>query len=50
MKKNFEVYVAGSLNGSFSTREEAEKRLNELKNSFLAMVHPKECFYIKENN
>jgi len=46
--KNFEVYVAGTLKGSFTTREEAEQLLTALRNSFLAMVHPRDVFYIKE--
>ena len=46
--KNFEVYVAGTLQGTFETREEAERLLNALRNSFLAMVHPRDVFYIKE--
>ncbi len=46
--KNFEVYVAGTLKGTFTTREEAEQFLNALRNSFLAMVHPRDVFYIKE--
>lgn len=46
--KKFEVYVAGSLVGKYETREEAEARLNEVRHSFLAMVHPQEVFYIKE--
>ena len=46
--KRFEVYVAGSLIGTYETREEAEARLFEARHSFLAMVHPQDVFYIKE--
>ena len=46
--KRYEIYVAGERLYSYNSREDAEKALNEAKNSFLALVHPKECFYIKE--
>jgi hypothetical protein len=44
----YTVMVAGTKEGTYKTREEAEKRLNEVKNSFLAMVHPKDTMFIKE--
>ena len=44
----FEVIVAGTSIGTFDNREDAEKRLDEAKNSFLRMVHPVDVFYIKE--
>lgn len=44
----YEVLVAGTVIGTYNTIEEAEKRLNEAKHSFLAMVHPKEAFRIAE--
>ena len=47
-KKMFEVFVAGSSLGVFNNRADAEKRLDEAKNSFLRMVHPVDVFYIKE--
>ena len=44
----YEVMVAGTVAGTYNTREEAEARLNEVKNSFFAMVHPKDTMFIKE--
>lgn len=44
----FKVIVAGTVIGTYSTKEEAEARLVEAKQSYLALVHPAECFYIKK--
>ena len=44
----YEVMVAGTVAGTYNTREEAEARLNEVRNSFFAMVHPKDTMFIKE--
>ena len=44
----YEVVVAGSVIGTYKNREDAEKRLFEAKHSFLAMVHPINCFFIRE--
>lgn len=44
----YNVIVAGTIIGTYNSKEEAEKRLYEAKHSFLAIVHPKDCFYIKE--
>lgn len=44
----YEVIVAGTVIGIYNTYKEAEERLNEARHSFLAMVHPKDCFYVKE--
>lgn len=44
----YEVMVAGTIAGTYNTREEAEARLNEVKNSFFAMVHPRDTMFIKE--
>ena len=44
----YEVVVAGSHLGFYENRQDAEKRLEEARNSFLAMVHPWDCFYIRE--
>ena len=44
----YNVVVAGTIVGTYNTKEEAEKRLFEVQHSFLAMVHPKDCMYIKE--
>ena len=44
----FEVHVAAFVDSIYDNREEAEKRLNELRHSFYALVHVKESFYIKE--
>lgn len=46
--KKFEVVIAGTVINTYETREEAEDRLFEVKNSFLALVHPIDCFYIRE--
>lgn len=50
--KKYNVIIAGTIVGSYETKEEAENRLNEIRHSYLAMVHPKNCMYIKkvENN
>ena len=39
-KIQYEVLVAGRVIGAYETYKEAEKRLYEVKNSFLAIVHP----------
>lgn len=44
----YEVIIAGTVIGTYNTIEEANKRLDEARHSFLAMVHPKDCFYVKE--
>ena len=44
----FRVIVAGTVIGTYNTREEAEARLAEAKQSYLALVHPSECFRIAE--
>lgn len=44
----YEVMVAGTVAGTYNTREEAEARLDEVRNSFFAMVHPKDTMFIKE--
>ncbi len=41
------VKVGGTVLATYNTREEAEKRLFEVKNSFLALVHPIDCMFIK---
>ena len=46
--KRYEVLVAGTVIGTYATREEAETRLYEAKHSFLAMVHPQDVFRIRE--
>lgn len=46
--ERYEVIVAGTTVNTYNTKKEAEERLNEIKNSFLAMVHPIDCMYIKE--
>lgn len=46
--KKFEVVVAGTIIGVYNTHEEAEERLFEARNSFLAMVHPQDVFRIIE--
>jgi hypothetical protein len=47
-KMMYEVVVAGSVIGRYNSREEAEIRLEEAKNSFFALVHPVDVFYIRE--
>lgn len=44
----YEVCASGSHLGFYDNKEDAEKRLEEARNSFLALVHPWDCFYIKE--
>lgn len=46
--KRFEVVIAGTVESEYETREQAEKRLNEIKNSFYAMVHPVDCMWVRE--
>lgn len=46
--KEYKVIIAGTVDSTHTTREEAEKRLNEIKHSFLAIVHPIDCMFIKE--
>ena len=46
--KRYEIVVAGEVITRAETREEAEKLLEEAKNSFLRMVHPIDCFWIRE--
>ena len=44
----FRVIVAGTVIATYTTREEAERRLDEVRHSFLAMVHPYDVFRIEE--
>ena len=44
----FQVIVSGTVIGEYATREGAEVRLEEVKHSFLALVHPRDTMYIKE--
>lgn len=47
---SYVVMVGGMEQGKYNTKAEAEKRLAEVQNSFLAMVHPKDTMFIKEKN
>lgn len=44
----YDVIVAGSVINTFKTREEAEKYLEQVRSSWLSLVHPQEVFRIKE--
>ena len=44
----YEVIVSGVVLITVDTKAEAEARLQEARNSFLALVHPQECFYIRK--
>lgn len=44
----YEVIVGGTVIGTYESKVDAEKRLYEAQHSFLAIVHPVDCFYIKE--
>jgi len=46
----FEVVIAGTVVNTYSTREEAERRLDEIRHSFYAMVHPIDTMYIRKKN
>ena len=46
--KRFEVIIAGTVESIHTTRESAEARLAEIKNSFYALVHPTNCIYVRE--
>lgn len=48
--KRFKVIASGAVLGIYDSREEAEKMLEEARNSYLAWVHPKDCFFIKEED
>ena len=44
----YQVIVAGTVLGTYATEAEAEERLTLAKNSFLALVHPADTFFIKK--
>ena len=44
----YEVVVAGTVVGTYTNKVEAENRLYEIQHSFLAMVHPRNCMFIRE--
>ena len=46
--KKYEIVVGGTVVATATTKEEAENLLYQAKNSFLALVHPVDCFYIRE--
>ena len=46
--KKYEIIVGGTVIATATTKEEAKSLLHQAKNSFLALVHPVDCFYIKE--
>lgn len=48
--KKYEVVVAGIVIGCYENEVEAKTRLKEAKNSFLAIVHPIDVFFIREKN
>ena len=48
--KKYEVVVAGTVIGCYENEAEAKARLEEVKNSFLAIVHPVDVFFIREKN
>ena len=48
MKERYEVVCCGRVITACNTKEEAEKALNEVRHSYLAMVHCKESFYIRK--
>lgn len=45
--KKYVVMVSGVEIGWYEKKEDAEKHLFDAKHSFLALVHPIDCFYIK---
>lgn len=47
LSKDYQVIVAGTVIGTYKNEIDAKNRLNEARNSFLAMVHPRDAFYIK---
>lgn len=47
MTKKYTVMIGGTVESTYNTKEEAEKRLAEIKNSFYALVHPVDTMYIK---
>ena len=44
----YEVVVGGTVIGRYDTKTEAEQRLYEVRHSYLAMVHPQDCMFIRE--
>lgn len=44
----YKVMVGGMVAGTYNSKEEANNRLNEIKNSFLAIVHPIDTMFIKK--
>ena len=44
----YEVIVGGTVVGTYENKVDAEKKLYEAQHSFLAMIHPVDCFYVKE--
>jgi hypothetical protein len=44
----YAVMVGGVIANKFDTIEEAKAYLEEIRNSFLAMVHPQDTMFIKE--
>lgn len=44
----YQVIVAGSVMGEHKDRQDALRHLEQLKNSWLRMVHPINVFYIRE--
>ena len=44
----YEVMVSGSVAGRYEDRASAEARLEEVRHSYLALVHPVDCMFIRE--
>lgn len=44
----YAVMVGGMVDSKFDTKEKAEARLEEVRHSFMALVHPKDTMFIKE--
>jgi hypothetical protein len=43
----YQAIVSGHVLGTYETKEEAEKEVTRAKNSYLALVHPVNCFFVK---
>lgn len=44
----YRVMVGGTVVGEYEDKDKAEVRLNEVRNSFYALVHPYDTMFIKE--
>ena len=45
--ERYEVIIAGTVYATYTTKEEAENSLAEIRQSIIGRIHPYDCLYIR---